>query len=474
MSDLEDLRAHRKSKRLSSFDKLADNMANASARIASPVSRASSRVFRDKAQAIHRGLTELGEGSAASLVFPAWVLFGASGWWSSNAIFAELPLFVVTLPGGEKLGSQLAMMTQLGNFFLVTYKALEYYDKVNVSKTIHAMMASGVAALISCAFFWDTLVNGESLPLLGLMVMAGGVGCMSNATYWAFVISYPAACTKAVGIGMSAGGVLTTSLVALQLGGRPAGRPRFGARVFFALAAGLQGVCWAVVLWMQRAGGQAEVSRAGALQSASEGLLQKGRKAPCGALDQADNIRDPSLEHCDGPRRMPHGSGMACALNASSFFLHAATYTLPSLLPFAASAYPGSDIEQQLLLWMLVFQQGGETLGRVMAPVSREWKLLPRLAAACAPVVFVFFLSSAVCPQMLAEAISVHLASKLLPVMCLGYYFSYGVLQTFMFIQAHSFVDDKAVAERIASNMGFLGQLGSLVANILTFTVVNG
>mmetsp|Transcript_14350 Transcript_14350/g.21388 ORF Transcript_14350/g.21388 Transcript_14350/m.21388 type:complete len:342 (-) Transcript_14350:46-1071(-) len=256
--------------------------------------------------------------------------------------------------------------------------------------------------------------------------------------------------------------------------GRPAGRPRFGARVFFALAAGLQGVCWAVVLWMQRAGGQAEVSRAGALQSASEGLLQKGRKAPCGALDQADNIRDPSLEHCDGPRRMPHGSGMACALNASSFFLHAATYTLPSLLPFAASAYPGSDIEQQLLLWMLVFQQGGETLGRVMAPVSREWKLLPRLAAACAPVVFVFFLSSAVCPQMLAEAISVHLASKLLPVMCLGYYFSYGVLQTFMFIQAHSFVDDKAVAERIASNMGFLGQLGSLVANILTFTVVNG
>mmetsp|Transcript_122494 Transcript_122494/g.357673 ORF Transcript_122494/g.357673 Transcript_122494/m.357673 type:complete len:254 (+) Transcript_122494:123-884(+) len=225
MSDLEDLRAHRKSKRLSSFDKLADNMANASARIASPVSRASSRVFRDKAQAIHRGLTELGEGSAASLVFPAWVLFGASGWWSSNAIFAELPLFVVTLPGGEKLGSQLAMMTQLGNFFLVTYKALEYYDKVNVSKTIHAMMASGVAALISCAFFWDTLVNGESLPLLGLMVMAGGVGCMSNATYWAFVISYPAACTKAVGIGMSAGGVLTTSLVALQLGGRPAGRP---------------------------------------------------------------------------------------------------------------------------------------------------------------------------------------------------------------------------------------------------------
>merc|ERR1712224_766270 len=64
-------------------------------------------------------------------------------------------------------------------------------------------------------------------------------------------------------------------------------------------------------------------------------------------------------------------------LKVFNFSIHAMVYSVPSLLPFVASAYP-KHVEQQVMLWMLVSQQWGETIGRVMAPVSGT-RLLPGL-----------------------------------------------------------------------------------------------
>ena len=43
-----------------------------------------------------------------------WCLFGMSGWWAYNSIMAELPIFVATLPGHERIGSVMMLCTQVG------------------------------------------------------------------------------------------------------------------------------------------------------------------------------------------------------------------------------------------------------------------------------------------------------------------------------------------------------------------------
>mmetsp|Transcript_17678 Transcript_17678/g.55971 ORF Transcript_17678/g.55971 Transcript_17678/m.55971 type:complete len:132 (-) Transcript_17678:286-681(-) len=129
-------------------------------------------------------------------------------------------------------------------------------------------------------------------------------------------------------------------------------------------------------------------------------------------------------------------------------------------------------MERELLVWMLALQQGGGTLGRIFAPHEKQ-RLLPALAAACLIFCFASFLVGALCPRLLASTMSYPAAALLLPFMCLAFYFSYGVLSTWLFLCSRSLVEDKAAAEHIASNMGFLGQMGSLSANLVAFCALN-
>lgn len=378
-----------------------------------------------------------------------WVLFGMSGWWSANAVFAELPLFVTVLPAKESMGNQLALMTQLGNAFLLLYKMLDRHFRFNLWTMVHLMMFSAVVALSACALFWQSLWHGLSIWLLGLMIVSGGVGCMSNSTYWAIMISYPAVCTKAVGIGMSLGGVVVSNVVALQLGVPDGSGPLFSASFFFVMAAIVQSLLWLVAISRQ-------LADKGAIDSedAHEVALESSLLAA-----EVDSHRIASWT-----RRIS-------ALNTGSFFLYAATYTIPTLLPFVASGYDG--MEQQLLLWMLLMQQVGETLGRIAAPVRKRWGW--RQFGALASLVFVFtaFFVSALDPAMLASIMPCRVATFALPVMCFVYYFSFGVMQTAIFITARHLVHSAAEAERVASTMGFLGQMGSLSANLIASIIVN-
>lgn len=55
---------------------------------------------------------------------------GASGWWSLNAIFGELPAFTVATPNqseGKKMANLLSVACQLGNVFTIAYKAFTGY-----------------------------------------------------------------------------------------------------------------------------------------------------------------------------------------------------------------------------------------------------------------------------------------------------------------------------------------------------------
>uniref|UniRef100_A0A7S2IXL7 Uncharacterized protein n=1 Tax=Zooxanthella nutricula TaxID=1333877 RepID=A0A7S2IXL7_9DINO len=380
-----------------------------------------------------------------------WVLFGVSGWWSCNCVFAESPFFVVRLPAAEKLGNQLSLMTQMGNIFLISYKLLETRLSLEPALVIHQMMAMAFASLVACAFLWDQEAEGQSIPLLACMFMAGGVGCLSNSTYWALMIAYPRVCTKAVGLGMSLGGVLSSVLAALQLSGRPVRSPRFGACAFFLTAAAFQAAWWVVVALQMR--GRPRVLRRVSADDLSAGgsqesLLSNGHKS----------------------ERVPDAEEKL--LRLGSFLVHAATYTVPSLLPFVASSFAASGLEQQMLLWMLLLQQAGESTGRIAAP-SKANGAITVFAFVCLAVVFFAFLVFAVHPRLVLVLFPTLLAQVILPLMSFLFFFSYGVSQTALFLRARSLVADVDTAAEIASTMGFLGQMGALAANVVASVCVN-
>lgn len=380
----------------------------------------------------------------------AWALVGASGWWSSNSIFSQLPLFVGELPSAECLGNQLSMATQIGNLLPLAYILLRSHYRLYVPTVIQAMMCLAICVLVASSFFWDALIDGNSLPLLALQCLAGGVGCLSNSTYWVLMMSHPAVCSKAMGSGMSFGGVLSTSLAALQLGGRPAGLPRFGVRTFFLIAAAVQGAFWFVARQMDRRFRQRGpvVFDAGFLP-AKERLLDK----PKG----------------DGSISCPLGAGL---LKFMSFWAHAIAYAAPSLFPFVAAGYTIGEQEQQMLVWMLATQQWGEWLGRVVVPKAARNGILAGCLAALSAI-FLFVLFCALNVAQLERVLPFYVAEVLLPGAIFVFYMSYGMLQTGIFLRARDLHEDVAVVEKVASDMGFMGQTGAFSSTLIATFVLS-
>mmetsp|Transcript_163067 Transcript_163067/g.518016 ORF Transcript_163067/g.518016 Transcript_163067/m.518016 type:complete len:373 (+) Transcript_163067:301-1419(+) len=346
-----------------------------------------------------------------------WVLFGVSGWWSANAVTAELPLFVARLPAAEKLGNQLALMTQMGNAFLLV-SCTTWVSAVLVAafavSFANSYQAMGTLSLVGCSFMWDIVVDKNSIPLLACMILSGGVGCMSTATYWAFMIAFPPVCTKALGFGMSLGGVLTMVLTAVQMGGCSPEAPRFGVSAFFSLATLLQLLWWGVVLKQQHTNAAQRSPRKNAGVDPMETI-------------SSHSTWESSLVDASAPEVL--------ALKVCSFCIHATTYALPSVLPFAVSAYRSAAMKQQLLLWMMVSQQVGEACGRMAAPIKRKLGVIPGVALGGLAVSFATILTFAVNPSVLANALSFRVALVVLPGIVFCSFFCYGVLQTLLFLR---------------------------------------
>jgi len=275
------------------------------------------------------------------------------------------------------------------------------------------------------------------------------------------MISYPAVCTKACGVGMSLGGVFTTWLAASQLAETPPGRPRFSASVYFSVAAGLQIVLWVVVMMLEGRLAKCLDAWGGMPAAFADTLLP-------GTFSKQRTTSDPF--ELKSASRFALG-----ALFCGCFMVHAMTYTVPSLMPFVASSCASHGVEQQILLWMLVCQQAGETAGRMLAPVGRAKLVLPSIGAVYFIIVFIIFFALAVWPEMLENSgiIDCSVAMPVLPMMCFGFFCSFGVMQTFIFLSARRLASEKSEKELLASDMGFLGQMGSLTANLIAFAVVN-
>jgi len=418
-------------------------------------------------------------------------MFGMSSWWAGNAIFAQLPMLVTKLPERDALGSQLSMMVQAGNMFSIGYKIIEHHrGSINVDAVIHGMNQVSLYVLMLLALFWDHTVNGHSLILFALAVLAGGIGCLSDLTYWSVVMRHPPPCTKAVGIGMSTGNFFILGISVVQVGGRTPDNPRFSVATFFVIAAFIQLIWGCIALQisdelvpaLSRVAGLVSTKlsdrvlalspmrdKAVALLRADPGS-PTSNKDPEGSNEQNE---EPGEEH-PGPNSTGLPSGAAITLfEGLNFLIYGATYTMPSLLPFVAGAFPEQTTE--LLLRMMIFQSIGDVIGRSLAPSAKSSALrkkLPLVGGLVLPACFAVFVAGT-CNTTMVSSLGYDVAICLLPLLVFLFYFSRGMLITAMFLQARSLTTSREAAEHLASTMGFCGQMGALSANIITFTIVS-
>ncbi|CAJ1403258.1 unnamed protein product [Effrenium voratum] len=440
--------------------------------------------FLDKALAHenhHRHHEEQKGGVDCGTTF-LFTAFGMSSWWVGNAIFAQLPLLVARLPEGQALGTQLSMMAQAGNIFSISYKVIEHHvGAIDAGATVNGMHQVSLFILMLLAVCWDQQVANASLPLLGLAVLAGGLGCLSDLTYWSLVMRHPPPCTKAVGVGMSLGNLVVLALSVLQISGRDVDSPRFGITTFFVIAACFQ-LLWGFVTLVIQDKLIHTVAWAASLVSESLGkklvhwVNPMHEKAV--ALLRAEEGEEASEEkEHPGPEAegLPHAR-LILIFEMVNFLVYAATYTLPSILPFVAAAFPAKSQQCHLLLNMMILQSVGDVSGRMLAPTSRSGPLqrrLPFVGAIVLPTCFAALLRAATDSSVVSEHLSYAQASVVLPVLVLFFFFSRGMLVSAVFLQARGVTNSREAAEHLASTMGFCGQMGALTANVITFTLVS-
>lgn len=176
-----------------------------------------------------------------------FVVLGASGWWSNNTINNENPVFVQMTPERNRFPALASFACQIGNLFPIVYKSVTGFclsDTLRrriIAPTVYIGLISGAAVLAVCALFWreTVVVDGQRYSgiLLLCCVLSGGIGCMSNVTYWAFASRYPVYCTKAMSTGMTFGGLLGSAII---LGQNAGCDPYFSTEYYFLAGVGIQ------------------------------------------------------------------------------------------------------------------------------------------------------------------------------------------------------------------------------------------
>lgn len=399
-----------------------------------------------------------------------WCLTGMSGWWCLNAIVAELPHFVAVLPEGAILGNLIAVCTQLGNVAPMTYKSFYRQTNGRLTHVIGAFQLLAAATLVTCAQCWDTQVGGRSMVLLLCTALAGCVGCMSNVTYWAVAASRPASCTKAMSVGMTIGGMLTIGLSSLQIAGREVNDLRFSPKMYFYIAAAVQAVQGLAFL--------VQVLKMRQHQSDSRRPSQSPSLASFLSADAANrtgtfqsSILPPEIgREPETKARLP---AVAKALLLGVFFLYATTYTMPSLLPFIATAYPTATEQQQLLLLMLVLQNAGDVVGRVSTSCSHGNVCVTVVSGLVLAAAFVAAVIFAVDRSLTANVWNYDAALWALPGLCGAYFFARGLLVTTLYLHART-LGDIGFATKLSLHMGLWGQMGALLATAFSFVMICG
>eukprot|EP00929_Paragymnodinium_shiwhaense_P071028 TRINITY_DN36087_c0_g1_i1.p1 TRINITY_DN36087_c0_g1~~TRINITY_DN36087_c0_g1_i1.p1 ORF type:complete len:471 (+),score=87.69 TRINITY_DN36087_c0_g1_i1:89-1501(+) len=396
----------------------------------------------------------------------SWCFVGMSGWWSLNVITAELPFFIVQLPEKDRLGNLVAVCTQLGNVLPIAYKTIYRQRSGKLTHVIAVCQGLGVLSLIICATMWNVEWADHSVVLLAATVFAGGVGCMSNVTYWSVVCSRPPSCIRAMSVGMTLGGLLAMALSSAQLGGCGGDSPRFSPFIFFGIAAFVQFAQGAIFIAQARRAERAQ------RQSLSPSLLRGTNSAVSSFVTHVEETEarlvSPVSEarSSGGPKDF-----MASVLVAGCVLVYSATYSMPSLTPIIAGGYGNDTNQQQLLLAMQVLQNLFDVIGRMSTACITGSISALTIWSVVLTAAFGATIVGAAFPNWVASWLAFEGAVFFWPGVCAIFYFLRGLLVTSFYLRARA-LGDKHYAEKLSSNMGFGGQMGAMAANALMFILV--
>ena len=424
---------------------------------------------------------------------------GMSGWWMPNAITAEMPFFVLYLPEKQAIGSTVQLSMQIGNLFPFLYKGLLTAEQQSrhLSTAVLLSQAIATATGVLCALVWkDTVRIGGSEYSVGLgacMLVGGGMGILSNVTFWALAARYPGThCIKATSLGMTVGGLVSSGLALLQNAGREA---HFGVAVFMIFCAAVQAAFLVALLSVLRR--QTGPSPEPEPESESEPPAAAGAGAGAGE---------------SGPQGAGLSKTQENVLVGALFIIYALTYSLPGVQPFMVKGYadscsldpaanstarcalnpeltsdpaaacvggPGCVLhnvdpsDDDLIRYMYTFQQIGDVAGRACAwvPWTPGRGALLAMGGVVAAISGVLVVAAACHEQV--PALLPGGWSYVFPLLYFVYYLVRGYLVTALYVQAKTHSASQAKAERLAGTMGFVAQVGSFGANILLFLVTN-
>ena len=420
---------------------------------------------------------------------------GMSGWWMGNAIYAEMPFFVLYLPETQAIGSTVTLAIQVGNLFPFLYKGLLTAEQQSRHLSTAVLLSQAVATAtgVMCALVWrDTVRIGGSEYSAGLVacaVVGGGMGILSNVTFWALAARYPGThCIKATSLGMTVGGLVSSWLALVQNAGREA---HFGVEWFMIFCAAVQAAFLVALLSVLR--------------------RQTG---PSPEPEPESESESPAAAAGGAGESGPQGAGLSKTqenvLVGALFIIYALTYSLPGVQPFMVKGYadscsaanstaqacalnpeltsdpaaacvggPGCVLhnvdpsDDDLIRYMYLFQQIGDVAGRACAwvpwtPGRGALLAMGGVVAAISGVLVVAAADHEQVPALLPGG-----WSYVFPLLYFVYYLVRGYLVTALYVQAKTHSASQAKAERLAGTMGFVAQVGSFGANILLFLVTN-
>ena len=220
--------------------------------------------------------------------------------------------------------------------------------------TVYICLGAGVVTLCVAAVTYQTtftvFTRTLHLPLLLCTCFAGGVGGIGNVTFWALASRYPTHCTKAVSIGMTAGGLLASTVIVAQNAGNAA-TMNFGTATYLWAVGGIQLLLLAVVvpiLWLPTSEDRSSASTASIPTTSCVSVQSKAElQSGTGGSDETEpllHLQDSQPPICPSARSAPpwvNASGQLCCVMC--FLLYGMTYALPSLVPFMLNAYNGTS-----------------------------------------------------------------------------------------------------------------------------------
>ena len=461
-----------------------------------------------------------------------------SGWWTANAIVAETPIFVAETPEERAIGNLLGVATQIGNVVPFLYKGLVSKARQSevLAGSILACQAVAVAAALLTGLLWRSTIGQHSVWLVLCMVVSGGVGTLSNVTYWALASRYDGVhCTKAMSVGSTVGGLVSAWMAMAQQAGR---NPRFGLTTFMLIVALVQSgflVAFLVVLKKKKkknpaaaaedsdatAGAPSAANARATVGGGNDAMVRTASRAGL-AVDLDAPLLDaqPELEPEPEPD-ITISKVLSNAILITMFAIYAQTYSLQTLQPFMVQGYtatcgaagdgsdagggggacacelnddhsacapvagcstssssscefiaPSGPSDDDLLRYMYLLQQLGDVAGRMATALPYE----PGAAVVLMLIGFVFAVSvafiTAAAVPALVPTVLPGRWALVLPLLFFLYYFTRGYVVTVMYVLVKQKSGTQKEAESLSGSMGLCGQIGALLANAVLFIAV--